>query len=322
MEKVSIIVPIYNSSKVIERCLESILNQTYSNIEIICINDGSTDNSLELIKKIENKDSRIKKVNKENSGVSSARNLGLEFATGKYILFVDADDFIENNMVEKLVNTIITEKSDLVICNYKIKFYDKIVKNKFKVKEKSVDKKNFLKYLNQYCKKAFFNQPWNKLYVKSKISNNFSLNLYIGEDLQFNINYLNEINKISFLNEYLYIYDTTTENSLTKTKENSLRQLLNIYKDMYRKLYYDNHLVTSIFLDIYILKTCIHHLNIIYKKEINSYLKLKKMFSQYKDIADFKNEIKFNTNLDIVIKKIIFSKILFKILVILYLILK
>src|SRR5690606_32725285 len=92
--KISIIIPIYNASAFLEKCIDSVINQSYDNLEIILINDGSTDSSLDICKKYANSDDRIKLINKENGGVSSARNMGLEVVTGDYIGFVDSDDYI------------------------------------------------------------------------------------------------------------------------------------------------------------------------------------------------------------------------------------
>lgn len=322
MEKVSVIIPVYNASKVIERCLYSIINQTYSNLEIICINDGSTDNSYEKLKQFANKDKRVKIINKKNTGVSSARNSGLDISTGEYILFVDSDDYLETNTIEKLIHIITYEKSDLVIFNYKIKYNNKIIKNKFKLKNISVNKNEFLKNLNKYCKKAFINQPWNKLYIKSKISKRFNENLDLGEDLEFNIKYFSEVKKVSLLNEFLYIYDVTIENSLTKVKENSLKELLDLYIEMYMCLYYNKGLKTSMAMDFYILKASVYHVNRMYNKEKSIFKKISKMLFQYKYIEKFYKKILSYSKIDMIQKKIIFSNIMFGILVFPYVLFK
>ena len=106
MGKVSIIVPIYNVEKYLSKCIESILSQTYKNIEIILVDDGSPDNSPQICDEYAKKDDRIIVIHKANGGVSSARNAGIDIATGKYIGFVDPDDYIENNMYELMVNKI------------------------------------------------------------------------------------------------------------------------------------------------------------------------------------------------------------------------
>ena len=114
--KVSVIVAAYNIEKYIARCLDSILNQTYKNLEIIVVNDGSSDNTGEIIDKYSEKDIRIKVIHKENSGVSSARNKGLDMSTGDYIGFVDGDDTLETDMYELLVSNAIKNNADISHC--------------------------------------------------------------------------------------------------------------------------------------------------------------------------------------------------------------
>ena len=116
--KVSIIVPVYNMEKRLNKCLDSLINQTYKNIEIIVVNDGSMDHSLDIIREYQAKDSRINVINQRNMGISEARNNGLAIATGDYLCFADSDDYVELDMIEELVNKITTDKSDIVVCDY------------------------------------------------------------------------------------------------------------------------------------------------------------------------------------------------------------
>ena len=123
--KVSIIVPVYNTEAYLSKCIDSILNQTYSNIELILINDGSTDNSESIIKKYSSANSNIKYITQKNSGQSKARNKGLEVATGDYIVFADSDDFLESNMIEELIKPFSEDNDiEITICNYYI-YYSK-----------------------------------------------------------------------------------------------------------------------------------------------------------------------------------------------------
>lgn len=117
---VSVLIPVYNVEKYLKKCLESVTGQTLTNIEIICVNDGSTDNSLKILEKYKALDSRIKIVNKENGGLPSARNAALDIATGEYVGFVDSDDYIEANMFERLVEVAHNENSEVVICGANI----------------------------------------------------------------------------------------------------------------------------------------------------------------------------------------------------------
>ena len=119
MCKVSVVVPVYNSEKFLEYCIQSILNQTYTNIELILVNDGSTDNSLNICAKYKLEDDRVVVINQKNMGVSVARNNGIIHATGEYLQFVDSDDFVDINMTEKLIYAAKENKASMVICGYR-----------------------------------------------------------------------------------------------------------------------------------------------------------------------------------------------------------
>jgi glycosyltransferase involved in cell wall biosynthesis len=114
--KVSVIIPVYNVEKYIKKSLESVMNQTLKEIEIICVNDGTKDNSRKIIEEYAQKDERIKIIDKENGGLSSARNAGMEIARGEYLGFVDSDDWIEETMYEKLYEKAKADESQMVIC--------------------------------------------------------------------------------------------------------------------------------------------------------------------------------------------------------------
>ena len=113
---ISVIVPIYNVEEYLPKCLDSILNQTFSNIEIICVNDGSTDGSRKVLEEYKKRDFRIKIVDKENGGLSSARNAGMKVAVGEYYSFIDSDDWIDKTMLEKLYENMTTLNTDISIC--------------------------------------------------------------------------------------------------------------------------------------------------------------------------------------------------------------
>ena len=125
--KISVIVPVYNVENYLSQCLKSIINQTYKNLEIICVNDGSTDKSLMILKEYEKKDKRIKVINQNNKGLAATKNVGMKIATGDYITFVDSDDYIDLNVYEKCIESIIKyNKPDIVV--YQIHF--EYLKNK------------------------------------------------------------------------------------------------------------------------------------------------------------------------------------------------
>lgn len=203
--KISIIIPIYNSEKYLNRLLESVINQTYKDIEIILVNDGSTDSSLNICEEFRNKDNRIKICNKTNGGVSSARNEGIETATGEYITFIDADDYIDINYIEMLVNNIEDE--------YLIKIFN----------NKKLDEK-FGKY--EFIKKILANEVtggcWGYLFNKKILDFNnirFDLNTSYMEDAIFVMQYLMQVENIKLIRENLYHYKAKT-GSLTSSKNN------------------------------------------------------------------------------------------------------
>ena len=116
---ISIIIPVYNTAKYLPRCLDSVLKQTYQNLEIIVVDDGSTDNSPKIIKEYATKDNRIKVIHQKNAGLSAARNTGITKATGKYISFVDSDDEISHNMIKKLFDVLQRNNTDISVCSFK-----------------------------------------------------------------------------------------------------------------------------------------------------------------------------------------------------------
>ena len=195
---VSIIVPIYNSEKFIDECIKSILNQTYKNIELILVNDGSTDRSLEICRKYEKEDKRIIVINKKNEGVAIARNYGIERASGKYIGFVDSDDSINEKLYETLISNIMKDKTKVVVLN------------KYTIKKNIRYKKNIVESktaINDILRLRFPTSLWAYLYHKDLIKN-IQLNneIHFFEDLEFNIRILMAVKKISICNDALYNY--------------------------------------------------------------------------------------------------------------------
>lgn len=166
MPKVSIIVPVYNVEKYLRKCLDSLINQTLNDIEIICINDGSTDKSLKILKEYKNKDSRIILLNQENSGQSVARNRGIEIAKGEYLGFVDPDDWIDLDYYEKLYNAASTNDTDIAVGG--IIRVTGIKKKKFLNFEKETITDN-TKLKFELCDVPEKSYIWNKIYKTQKL---------------------------------------------------------------------------------------------------------------------------------------------------------
>lgn len=218
--KISIIVPIYNKEKYLKKCIETLLNQTEKEIEIILINDGSNDNSEKIcLEYILKKNVLYKKI--KNSGVSKARNEGIKIATGDYLVFIDSDDFIDLEMLRNLYNEIKRENSDIIICGMK-EFVDGKIARKIKLEDKcfKLDKDSYNNILD--IDPILFHSCGNKLFKRDiviKNNLNFLETSHSYEDLNFVLKYLTFTNKVSIVKECYYNYFRNME-SVTKKKQN------------------------------------------------------------------------------------------------------
>lgn len=219
MTKLSIIVPVYNVEKYLPKCLESLIKQTLKDIEIICVNDGSMDNSLAILKEFASKDSRIRIIDNQHQGVAKTRNTGIEQSTGEYIGFVDSDDYIDIDFFEKLYNSTTKSNSDIAIASIlKHKNFFNIYNAKYTKEETAITIQDKIKLCED--KKHFFFYAWNKIYHSGFIKENnikFSEG-QIYEDVMFAIKALYYSNKIISVYGTKYHY-IEHENSLTKSKD-------------------------------------------------------------------------------------------------------
>lgn len=203
---ISVIVPVYNTSKFLRKCLDSIIAQTYSDLEIICINDGSTDNSLEILNEFASKDKRIIVFSQENSGVSSARNRGLEIATGDYISFVDSDDSLAPNMYSVLIELMQKYAADIAHCGYRrVKENNSFVDIKGTEEILVHSSNEALHYL--LSGSLFVGGLWNKLISKKLFENvRFDSTLRFNEDVLVCFNTFSKARSIVFYDAPLYCY--------------------------------------------------------------------------------------------------------------------
>ena len=230
MADISIIVPIYNAEKFIKKCVDSLLNQTKKELEFILINDGSTDKTHDILKTY--KDKRIKYFKNKNQGIGKTRNFGIEKATGKYIIFIDSDDYIEPTTCEELYNKAIKEKADVVVCDF-FKVYDDgsiedINLPSFKT-SKLKDNPNILIDINL--------SPWNKIYSTKLIKDN-NIRFAEGikyEDVPFVSEALDRANRIAKLDKKLNYY-VIHGNSETTVRDKRIFDILKIV-DMIRKYF-------------------------------------------------------------------------------------
>lgn len=242
---ISIIVPIFNTEKYLERCLNSIINQTYKNIEVILIDDGSLDNSLKICYKYANIDRRVKVIHQQNSGPSKARNKGLKEVKGEYFICIDSDDWLEKEMIEILYNNLKKNNVDISICNYYINFETGLQEIKNSINEKNIiltNHKEMYEYL--FSDNMFGGYLWNKLIKTSIIKNKdivlFNEKIMIEEDVLFLIEVIKRCSKICYYpKKFLYHY-FQRNNSIVRfkyqlkdlTKLNVLEEKLRI-KNLY-----------------------------------------------------------------------------------------
>ena len=233
MAKVSVIVPVYNVEKYIKRCLDSLVNQTLDDIEIIVVNDGSPDNSQKIIDKYVKKyPSKVKSYVKENGGQGSARNFGIKYATGEYIGYVDSDDYVEKDMFKSLYVKAIEDNLDVVICgSYNI---DEITNNK----EEELDKIIF----DDLHVNSFFGRMavWNKIYKKKIVEKIEFRSKVWYEDLDFTIKVLSKTKKIGYVNKPFYDYLIREGSTMNNSNiERNLEILLAFDEIKNNKKYYD-----------------------------------------------------------------------------------
>lgn len=223
MTKVSVIVPVYNVAEYLPQCLESLICQTLDDIEIICINDGSTDNSLDILNSYAKKDNRIIVINKENAGVSVARNLGLDRASGEYVMFLDSDDyFVSSESCQKAFDAISYNNADIGIFGY----YDLIEDVKINPSYRTVKLKQMINGETETDYYTFQSSIWDKIYRLSFLRKNnikFVEDLKTAEDVIFCFITKFANPKYFLFDEILYVYRTDREGSVTTRNFNAVR---------------------------------------------------------------------------------------------------
>lgn len=229
-EKVSIIIPVYNAEHYLEDILSDLISQTYQNIEIIIINDGSKDRSAEIIQEFARKDNRIQYILTENGGPSRARNLGLEIAQGEYIRFVDADDRLPLDSIQDMIDAIEKNtEADIVIGNYTIDNQQKYFTG-IEIEEGLLESKEFAEQFIKRMKTFYFGVPWNKLYKREIIENyqlRFNESMIWCEDVFFNIEYYSKCSKMYILNapDGVYTYCTRDTGITSGISKKSIEEI-------------------------------------------------------------------------------------------------
>ena len=292
-ELISIIVPVYNVEKYLNKCIDSIINQTYKNLEIILVDDGSLDNSGKICNEYAEKDSRIKVIHKENGGVSSARNKGLEIANGEWVAFVDSDDWIENNFCEVLLNNAIEYKVDIVLCGYNrvsLSNIDKI-RNTKKIIELNANE-YLINVLNPQTGFGFCHM---KLYKRKNIRNiKFKEGLLVGEDALFNEQVSKKIKKAIFVEESLYNYrinNNSVVRKFDKNYSNKYLKSIKINKEYIFENYKSNKEVIQNYYNFVAYHVLLIAVNYCYNKENKEKNKMN-LLKKVLNIPEFKAGIK------------------------------
>lgn len=242
---ISIVIPVYNAEKYLGGCLNSIQNQTYKNFEVILVNDGSIDNSESICKSFVETDTRFRYYLKGNGGASSARNFGLNHVTGDYITFIDADDWVEENHLEVLINNIKENNSDMAVSSIKKfdnsnNFYFRVYSNeeKYLLNYNKLNRVEFLVILPKLIPaNNSYKVAVSKLFKKELVTDvRFDESIVYGEDLEFFFKIYNNINSISYIDEVTYVYRLHDERSSSKFGQLHMEQELAIYKKMYERI--------------------------------------------------------------------------------------
>ena len=223
MPKVSIVVPIYNVEKYIKKCLDSLVNQTLQEIQIILVNDGSTDESGNIAKEYASKyTNKIIYLEKENGGLSDARNFGMRYTEGEYIAFLDSDDYVENTMYEEMYNKALQENSDYVECDFLWEYPDKVKKDK---RIPYSNKKEMLTNVRVVA--------WNKL-IKREILEKNNISFPKGlryEDIEFTYKLIPYLNKVSYVDKE-FVHYVQRNNSIANVQNERTAEVFTIFDNI------------------------------------------------------------------------------------------
>ena len=305
MPLISVIVPIYNMEPFLRRCVTSIINQTFEDLEIILVNDGSTDTSGDIIREIAAEDSRVKVISQTNQGVSAARNEGLKAAKGKYIGFVDADDYIKPDMYENLLNALVKYQADIACCGYQTVFENgQINSNGLEGLQTVMDRNSYIMHLFD-APRTVLQSLWNKLFIRGKITEYFNEAFTICEDSDFLINYVLNIKTAVIVHKVGYcIYQN--EKSATRRSKGKTAPGLKVRKSFISRLKkIDSQLSDAAEKDF--LDSCLQHCNIMKNDKKSEYYRIS--INYLRDyLKENKTEVFLNSQISWKLKMLICHK--------------
>ena len=238
-EKVSVIIPVYKVEKYLNRCVERVVNQTYSNLEIILVDDGSPDNCPQMCDEWAVKDERIKVIHKENAGLGIARNSGMEMATGEFIMFIDSDDWMAERTVETLLNRLLQDETDMAVCHMYYAYEDGSLSEACVttgMKDEIVESKELFDFREG---RNWSVAAWNKMYRKKMLKDIVYPALKCGEDLWVYPQLVLNCNTVSLVKDPLIYYfqraDSIVHNMTEERKIDELSATLNMLKAIYKE---------------------------------------------------------------------------------------
>lgn len=243
MKKISVIIPVYNTKNELEKCLDSVINQTYKNLEIICVDDGSTDGSGAIVDEYAKKDERIRVIHQDNKGESNARNKGLKIATGEIIAFCDCDDWLDVDMYQQMIEIMEKDNLDIIAGSWYFEEIDaqgnelsKIITNKYPLGEEIIDTKMLLNYIYRRDSYRGFAYIWNKLYTKEVLSDSrggillFDENLRLGADVIYLAKAALNAKHTRYIERPFYHYNQRMNSGCHTRDESKLREWLSAYE--------------------------------------------------------------------------------------------
>ncbi|MFC3884671.1 glycosyltransferase family 2 protein [Bacillus songklensis] len=298
--KISVIVPVYNVEEYLCECLNSIQKQTYKNIEVLMINDGSSDNSGKICDDYAAKYENFKVIHKVNEGVSIARNTGLTKATGEYCIFIDSDDYLDKSMIEILVNKAITDNADIVMCGIclvntnfhkakrKFRYQNYLEKN-----SENLTDKEFINTLIKYPLEPYFGAPYNKLIRRKLLVDNsifYEDHDNFAEDTCLNYKVFNIADKIATVEKVLYYHRVNAGNSLSRLKHSYqyMKTRCNVINNLYAELMlkYDGLVTNKNVLSELLFRYCVD--SIISEKNVSVHTKVKNLKNIMDSVEDEK----------------------------------
>lgn len=227
--KVSVILPVYNNVKTVRRCIESVLKQTYQNIELVIVDDGSQDATYHICVEYQKKDKRIVFQRIMHGGVVRARNYGLVKATGTYVTFIDADDYYYLDKIKKMVRAMKGSKADLAVCSYHKLMGNYKIPCNLREAAKTYEIKQYLRNTLKDPGHHYYGVVWNKMYSMEVIRKHtlfFDKDAGLGEDFIFNLCYFDHISLVTVVGKALCCYDCSNENSLSRNSQKTLQDIL------------------------------------------------------------------------------------------------